>query len=117
SAWRLVPSPETSTAIAKPTRGTLRGPGADGLDQHRVPAAADAQPALLDQLVDPLEDLVASQMRERPVAGEAVVGVAFDLLRPGAVEDLGAGRAAHTWGCGTGVRPHRRYGRQARARG
>ena len=91
SAWRFVPSPETSTAMRNATvrRRRARGAGAPG----RGPRWSRCVPGL-DQVVHAREDVGPAHVRGHAVGGQAVVGVALDLLRARAVDDLRAERAA-----------------------
>src|SRR5215208_5550057 len=87
-AWRFVPVPEASTASRRltPTPAASRRPVGD--DQLRKASAGRAQPPLLDQLVDPRQDLVRAQLPEPSVAGQRVVAVPRDDLAAATAEDL-----------------------------
>ena len=63
--------------------------------EHRVRPARRREPAVLDQLVDPLEDLRAPHVRRGAVRGQPVIGVLRDLLRARAVHDRRACGPAH----------------------
>ena len=103
---RAAPGGSCPRPRSGPRSGTPSASGRHaGGGQHGVGPAGGLEPALADQLVDAREDVRPAHVRRAAVGGQAVVGVALDLLRARAVEDLGAGRA-----------PDGRLGRRARRR-